>query len=61
MSCPCPCMGCKRAYKQGMEDAAQMVEDYAEERLGKLKVPTPGDDIAAALRVAAAHIRGDKK
>ena len=54
-------MGCTRAYKKGLLDAAQMVEDYAEERRPKLKVPTPSDDIVAALRVAAAHIRGDKK
>jgi len=59
VSCPCPCMGCKRAYKQGMLDAADVANDYAEERRSKLKgmPPTPGDDIAAALRVVAQQIK----
>lgn len=26
MSCPCPCMGCKRAYEQGRIDMKEELE-----------------------------------
>lgn len=54
---PCPCMGCKRAYKKGRLDAADEVLAYAEERLTKTGHPNRSEDITAALRVAASQIK----
>jgi hypothetical protein len=53
--------GFKRGYVEGLNAAAQMAENYAEERLVKTRHPNATEEINAALRVAAQRIRQSVK
>lgn len=46
----------EQARLDALRDAAAVVRAYADERNLRLKVPTPSEDITAALRVAANRI-----
>lgn len=46
----------EQARETALRDAAMTVREYANERNLKLPFPTPSEDIAAALRVAAQRV-----